>query len=105
VFTRLADRRPTVMVIDDLQWADRTSLDVLAYLIAGFHEQRLALIATCRDEHRGDGHPLHGWFADMRRMPLFTEIHLERLDLAATETQIEGPSRSCGGHRARSSSP
>jgi len=89
VFNRLAERRPTVVVIDDLQWADRTSLDVLAYLITGFREQRLALLATCRDEHRGEGHPLHGWLADMRRMPLFTEIHLDRLDLAATEAQIE----------------
>ena len=90
VLNRIADRRPAVVVIDDLQWADRTSLDVLAYLITGFRDQRLALVATCRDEHRGEGHPLHGWLADMRRMPLFTEIHLDRLDLAATETQIQG---------------
>ena len=89
VFNRIADRRPTVVVIDDLQWADRTSLDVLAYLITGFRNQRLALVATCRDEHRGEGHPLHGWLADMRRMPLFSEIHLDRLDLAATELQIQ----------------
>ncbi|MGW6281244.1 helix-turn-helix transcriptional regulator [Kribbella sp. NPDC055071] len=90
VFNRLADKRPTVVVIDDLQWADRTSLDVLAYLITGFRRQRLALLATCRDEHRGEGHPLHGWLADMRRMPLFSDIHLDRLDLTETETQIQG---------------
>jgi DNA-binding CsgD family transcriptional regulator/tetratricopeptide (TPR) repeat protein len=87
---RLADRRPTIVVVDDLHWADRSSLDVLAYLIAGFRDQRLALLATCRDEHRGEGHPLHGWLADMRRMPGFTELHLDRLDLAATEEQITG---------------
>jgi DNA-binding CsgD family transcriptional regulator/tetratricopeptide (TPR) repeat protein len=90
VFDRLAARAPTVVVIDDLQWADRTSLDVLAYLIAGFREQRLALLATCRDEHRGEGHPLHTWLADMRRMPRVAEIHLERLELDATQAQIEG---------------
>lgn len=89
VVNRIADRRPVVLVIDDLQWADRTSLDVLAYLITGFREQRLALLATCRDEHRVEGHPLHGWLADMRRMPLFSEVQLGRLDLAATETQIQ----------------
>ncbi|MFC5265440.1 AAA family ATPase [Kribbella qitaiheensis] len=89
VLNRLADRAPTVLVIDDLQWADTASLDALAYLITGFRQQRLALLATCRDEHRRDGHPLHGWLADMRRMPLFTEVHLDRINLAATETQIE----------------
>ncbi|WP_166665482.1 helix-turn-helix transcriptional regulator [Kribbella caucasensis] len=90
VVNRLADRHRVVVVIDDLHWADSTSLDVLAYLITGFREQRIALLATCRDEHRGEGHPLHGWLADMRRMPLFTEIHLDRLDLAGTEAQLEG---------------
>jgi DNA-binding CsgD family transcriptional regulator/tetratricopeptide (TPR) repeat protein len=90
VVNRLADRGRTVVVIDDLHWADRTSLDVLAYLIAGFREQRLALLATCRDEHRGEGHPLHGWLADMRRMPLFAEVNLDRLGLAGTEAQLEG---------------
>ncbi|MFI6679438.1 AAA family ATPase [Kribbella sp. NPDC050470] len=88
-FNRLAQRAPTVLVIDDLQWADRTSLDVLAYLIAGFRNQRLALLMTCRDEHRGEGHPLHGWFADMRRMPSFEEVHLDRLTVAGTEAQLE----------------
>ncbi len=90
VFNRLIGKAPAVLVIDDLQWADRSSLDVLAYLIAGFRGQRMALLATCRDEHRGEGHPLHGWLADMRRMPGFTEIHLDRLDLAATEAQVRG---------------
>jgi DNA-binding CsgD family transcriptional regulator/tetratricopeptide (TPR) repeat protein len=90
VFNRIAQVAPTVVVLDDLQWADRTSLDVLAYLITGFDGQRLALLATCRDEHRDEGHPLHGWLADMRRTPAFTEIHLDRLDLAATEAQIAG---------------
>lgn len=90
VFNRLAQIAPTVLVLDDLHWADRTSLDTLAYLIAGFGGQRLGLLATCRDEHRDEGHPLHGWLADMRRTSAFTEIHLDRLDLVATETQIAG---------------
>ncbi|TDW74947.1 regulatory LuxR family protein [Kribbella pratensis] len=90
VFNRIAQVAPTVLVLDDLQWADRTSLDVLAYLISGFGGQRLALLATCRDEHRDEGNPLHGWLADMRRTPAFTEVHLDRLDLAATEAQIAG---------------
>ena len=87
---RFADRTPTVLVIDDLQWADRSSLDVLSYLISGFREQRLAILTTCRDEHRGEGHPLHTWFADMRRMPGFVDLHLDRFSLAGTEAQLEG---------------
>jgi predicted ATPase len=52
VLNRIAARRPTVVVVDDLQWADVASLDVLSYLIAGFRDQRLILLATCRTEER-----------------------------------------------------
>ncbi|HEU4948661.1 MAG TPA: AAA family ATPase [Kribbella sp.] len=89
VLHRIAERRTTVMIVDDLQWSDVASLDVLAYLIAGFRRQRLLVLATCREEARHTGHPLHTWLADMRRMPSFHEIRLERLDLDATVTQIE----------------
>ncbi|TCO51653.1 AAA ATPase-like protein [Kribbella antiqua] len=90
VVNRIAVRRPTVVVVDDLQWADVASLDVLSYLIAGFRDQPLVLIATCRTEERPEGHPLHGWLADMRRMPLFSEITLNPLDFDAVSCQIEG---------------
>ncbi|MGY4770009.1 helix-turn-helix transcriptional regulator [Kribbella sp. CWNU-51] len=90
VLNRIAVRRPTVVVVDDLQWADVASLDVLAYLIAGFRSQPLVLLATCRTEERGEGHPLHSWLVDMRRMPFFGELQLDPLDLDATSSEIEG---------------
>ncbi len=96
VVNDLARRGPTVLVVDDLQWADVSSLDALAYLIAGFREQPLAVVATCREELRPEGHPLYGWLADMRRMPSFEEIVLPRLDLDGTaellaQVRGEGP--------------
>lgn len=89
VLNRIADRHRTVVVVDDLHWADVASLDVLVYLITGFRAQRLTLLCTSRDEDRGVGHPLHGWLADLRRMPSFEEIHLERLEPADTGVQLE----------------
>ncbi len=85
---RLAAERTTVLVLDDLQWADVSSLDALAYVIAGFRDQRLAVVATCRDEGRPAGAVLHGWFADVRRMPGFEEMELGRLDLSGTEELV-----------------
>jgi DNA-binding CsgD family transcriptional regulator/tetratricopeptide (TPR) repeat protein len=85
---RLAAERPTVLVGDDLHWADVSSLDALAYVIASFRGQRLAVIATCRDEHRPVGHPLHAWLADLRRMAGFEELQLNRLDLTGTEQLV-----------------
>src|ERR1700691_3747077 len=43
---------PTVMVIDDLQWADDASLIVWHQLAASIDQLRLLLIATCRPAPR-----------------------------------------------------
>src|ERR1700722_15683805 len=43
---------PTVMVIDDLQWADDASLLVWHQLAASINQLRLLLIATCRSDPR-----------------------------------------------------
>src|SRR5580692_845248 len=43
---------PTVLVIDDLQWADDASLLVWHQLAASIDQLRLLLIATCRSDPR-----------------------------------------------------
>jgi predicted ATPase len=88
VVQRIVARQPTVLVVDDLQWADVSSLDLLAYLIAGFRGQNLALLVTIRDEDRPVGHPLHGWLADVRRLPGVSELKLARLDPGEATQQI-----------------
>jgi len=86
---RLAEERPVVLVIDDLQWADTSSLDTLAYLIAGMRRQPLAILVTYRDTGLPDGHPLHSWVADMLRLPGVWEVALGRLDEGETAEQLE----------------
>ena len=89
VLERIAERRPTVLIVDDLQWADTTSLDLLSFLVAGFgHGQRLAVLATYRDTDLHEGHRLHGWLADVRRLPGVSELQLERLGLPETEELV-----------------
>jgi len=88
VVQRMVERQPTVFVVDDLQWADVSSLDVLAYLVAGFRGQNLALVVTFREEDRPAGHPLNGWLADMRRLSGVSELALARLDEDQTAEQI-----------------
>ena len=80
--------RPTILVVDDVHWADLTSLDGIAYLIAGFRRQRLAVALTYRDEELGSGHPLHGWLADMRRLPAVGDLPLRRLGREETAQQL-----------------
>ena len=89
VLLRIAAQSPTVLVVDDLQWADSASLDALAYLITGSAAHRLTILATIRLEERPEGHPLHTWLADVRRLPHVWELTLERLGLRETQAQVE----------------
>ena len=80
--------RPVVLVVDDLQWADQSSLDVLMYVIAGTASRRLATVATIRSG--AAGHRLLRWLADVRRLPDVEQLRLDRLDRVATADQLAG---------------
>ncbi len=56
--------------------------------MAGFHHQRLAVLATYRDEELAIGHPMHSWLADLRRLPSVSEVRLDRLTRDETEQQL-----------------
>jgi DNA-binding CsgD family transcriptional regulator len=88
VISAIAERNPTVLVVDDLQWADLASRDALTFLIAGLHRQPLVVLATYRDEDLVVGDSLHGWLADARRMPGVGELELSRLSKAETQEQL-----------------
>ncbi|MFF5085370.1 LuxR C-terminal-related transcriptional regulator [Actinoplanes sp. NPDC000266] len=82
---RLTEREPVVLAVDDLQWADQSSLDVLLYVIAGRANRRLAVFATLRTGEEGR---LHRWLADVRRLPGVRERTLGRLDRPETHEQM-----------------
>ncbi|MEA2480271.1 MAG: hypothetical protein QOJ07_2193, partial [Thermoleophilaceae bacterium] len=80
--------RPIVLAIDDLQWADQGTLDLLLYLIAGPADRRMALIATIRSDDEVVGRPIDRWLADVRRMPRVEFLRLGPLDRIATALLI-----------------
>jgi DNA-binding CsgD family transcriptional regulator len=79
---------PVVLAVDDLHWVDRESLDVLRYVIAGGRSRPLVVVLTLRTEELAEGHPLHRWLADVRRLPGFDELHLGPLDRISTWRQM-----------------
>ncbi|MGW7298177.1 helix-turn-helix transcriptional regulator [Streptomyces sp. NPDC054829] len=48
LLTHLARARPLLIVVDDAQWADRDSLDVLAFVARRLHGERIALLGLVR---------------------------------------------------------
>ncbi len=81
-------QHPVLLVVDDLQWADQSTLDVLMYVLAGLVGRRLAVVTTVRAGEEGE--PLRRWLADVRRFPGVSELTLGRLDRVATAEQLAG---------------
>jgi ATP/maltotriose-dependent transcriptional regulator MalT len=54
----LAERSPTVLVLDDLHWADEATLDVLRLLGRRLDQVRALVIAMYRDDELNREHPL-----------------------------------------------
>lgn len=87
LLSRVIARGPTVLVVDDVQWADPATWDALSYLVAGFARQRMALLTTYRDEAAGSDLFQH-WLGNVRRLSGTEELVLTRLDEDATTDQI-----------------
>ena len=78
-----------LLVVDDLQWADQSSLDVLMFLLAGPQWRRLAVLTTIR-EGETSRYDLRRWLADVRRLPRVRELRLAPLDRVATGQLLAG---------------
>ncbi|MGO4340235.1 helix-turn-helix transcriptional regulator [Pedococcus sp. 2YAF34] len=76
------------LVVDDLQWADQGTLDVLMWLVSGLANRRLAILATVRRGEVGPEHPMTRWLADVRRLPGFVRQDLGPLALEETRQQL-----------------
>ena len=74
---RLGRRRPVVLVIEDLHWADGSTRDLLRFLVRTADAERLALIATYRTDDLHRAHPLRPDLVELRRDARVQHIDLE----------------------------
>ena len=70
-------------MIEDLHWADETTLELLRFLARRMARSRALIVATYRNEETGPTHPLRLMLGDLanvatvRRLPL-RPLSLER---------------------------
>jgi class 3 adenylate cyclase/tetratricopeptide (TPR) repeat protein len=84
LFERLAEASPTVLVFEDLQWADAGLLDFLEYLIDWSRGHPLFVLALARPEF-AEKRP--GWGGGKRS---FSSLYLEPLSAAAMGDLLDG---------------
>jgi DNA-binding NarL/FixJ family response regulator len=77
---RFAEIQPIVLLLDDLHWADATSLGLLLYLLRHLANERLLIVGTYRDVDVGRQHPLDECLRELVRERIVDEIHLTGLD-------------------------
>ncbi|WP_244298585.1 helix-turn-helix transcriptional regulator [Micromonospora cremea] len=84
LFQRLADARPLVLVIEDLHWADRSTRDLIGFLVRAARPGRLLLVSTYRTDELQRGHPLRPFLAELDRARGVERVELGRLDRDGT---------------------
>ena len=80
---RLSEKTPLIVFIDDLQWADKTTLNFLYYLSRNMRRSRALIIGTYRPEEilpsGGELHPLEVTINNLAGEGLLEVIGLQRL--------------------------
>lgn len=72
--------RPIVLFLDDLQWSDAPTLDLLRRLISSREQTHLLLIGAYRSNEVGIGHPLRLLLDDLQAQKNIHELPLGPLD-------------------------
>ena len=93
--TNISKMTPLMVVLDDLQWADPSSLLLLHYLARGIYRENLFLLGAYRDTEVEEKHPLSPVLTELNRARLLQSAQLKRMssdEVAEMIKQILGQS-------------
>ena len=88
VLARQAANRPVVLIVEDLHWVDRSSRDLLAFLVRTARRDRLLAVATYRSDELHRRHPLRPFLAELERSGRAERLDLEPLGRAELTDQL-----------------
>jgi DNA-binding CsgD family transcriptional regulator len=82
-------RPPVLLVLEDLHWADRSSRDLLTFLLSRLGGQRLLVLATYRTDDLHRRHPLRPVLSELVRLPAVERLELGPLPPADAVALVE----------------
>ncbi|WP_284699707.1 helix-turn-helix transcriptional regulator [Actinoplanes solisilvae] len=85
---RLSSEQPVVLVLEDLHWADRSTRDLIGFLVRGARLPHLLLVATYRTDELHRGHPLRPFLAELDRVRGVLRLEVDRLDREGTAEML-----------------
>jgi DNA-binding CsgD family transcriptional regulator/tetratricopeptide (TPR) repeat protein len=93
VLDRLGRDRPVALVLEDLHWAEASTLDLVDFLARNLDGLRLLVVLTYRADELHRTHPLRPTLAELRRLPAVTTVMVEPLaadEVTALATALAG---------------
>jgi DNA-binding CsgD family transcriptional regulator len=89
----LASERPLLLALEDLHWADRSTLELLSFLARNLAGERAVLLGTVRSEDVAPDDATGRTLAELARLTVTTRVDLEGLDPTALR-QLVAPAGS-----------
>ena len=83
-FESIALVGPAAVLLDDLQWADHATLELLPNLTAELEAQPILILGVYRSDEIPRGHPIRRMRIELRRGKRLHELALQPLDMAGT---------------------
>ena len=78
-----------LLIVEDVHWIDRSSRDLLAFLVRNARRDAIALVATYRPDELHKGHPLRPFLTELERSGQAERVELEPLAGSEVAEQLE----------------
>jgi DNA-binding CsgD family transcriptional regulator/tetratricopeptide (TPR) repeat protein len=87
--TAVLTAAPTLLLLEDVHWADEATLEILRFLGRRIESMPLLVLATFREDEVVGGHPLTVVLGDLATAPGVRRMRLEPLTVAGVSRLIE----------------
>jgi DNA-binding CsgD family transcriptional regulator/tetratricopeptide (TPR) repeat protein len=88
VLERLSAAGPVLLVVEDLHWSDRSTRELLAFLVRNLRDSGVMLVMTYRSDELHRRHPLLPFLAELERSGRAERIELRRFDRRELADQL-----------------
>ncbi|GID48668.1 helix-turn-helix transcriptional regulator [Actinoplanes capillaceus] len=82
-------RRPALLVVEDIHWADPASIDLLAFAAHRFRHEQVVLVLTNRPAGVRPAASLRPALGELRRIPTTVEVSVEPLPPSSIRELVE----------------
>ncbi|HEX3516729.1 MAG TPA: AAA family ATPase [Trebonia sp.] len=85
---RLSGVRPVLLAVEDLHWADRSTLDLVAFLFRSLRQSRVMIAVTYRSDELHRRHPLRPLLTSWERDRSINRVDLSRFSRDEVAAQL-----------------